>query len=86
MLNVLNGIRGWFVHFRDIVYQPIMVRDNTIIVICQAIEELGNEVPLKTVSAGVLKSRIKRKAQRRGVEQFLHKMIKEHVEKKRRKK
>jgi len=69
--RILSGIKGWFVHIRDIIYQPISIRDNTIIVLCEEIESLD---------FAPLKKDIKRKAQRRKVQKFLHKIIRKHID------
>ncbi len=71
VFRILSNIRGWFVHIRDIIYQPILIRDNTIIVLCEEIESLD---------FAPLKKDIKRKASRRKVEKFLNAVIRKNID------
>ena len=70
-VNILPNVQGWFVHFRDIIFQPITIRDQTIFVLADSIE---------AANIGDLKKIIQTKAIRLGVEPFLNKVVKEKVE------
>lgn len=71
IIRMFNNLRAWIVSIGDIIYAPVTIQHQVIVVMAQEIEKIDDKV---------LKERIRAAASAAGVEGYLHGVVKREIE------